>query len=897
MASQSQPIDSLPEFLQEQLADFLETYANSFEQGERIRCDDLVARYPELRPYVERMIVDVEALCTIKADALFPSLQDRDSASMQRGTRLGEFEIIEELGRGGMGVVYLAKQESLHRNVALKVLPLAAVLDPNQITRFHTEAQAAASLHHANIVPVYSVGCERGIHYYSMQYIDGHSLEGILQSMRSGRTFADSVNEKTSPPVTEQTYKASRSGGGDSTQVTMRSRNYIRTAVEKATQTARALHFAHVRGIVHRDIKPSNLLIDRQGNLWVTDFGLARIQDGLSVTTDGNIVGTARYMSPEQAQGKSHLVDHRTDIYSLGITLYEMLTLTYAFDGPDRWQLMAAIQNSTPRPPRSISPAIPVDLETIVLKSIAQAKEDRYDSAADMADDLHRFLNGQPIEARRPSMLDRAGKWAVRRKKIVAASLAAMTVVTTLAILASAIVIQQRDRAERFSKSAQLVVDRFGSQFADRLEGIPGTDALRLEMLSETANYYDQFIDYAQHDSSLRWDAALAHYRLGAIQERMGKVSLAVQAYQDAIQSFNSMIAAKKTTSGERILVAACLRDLASLQGRSGERLSAQANFQRALELLDVPEDHSKQDLKAIVEQAKIRSDASLFFARQGNLEQAHQLLDQSISELESSTVDSSEFVKQQLAICLNNKASLLVDVDLVQAQTLLEKANLLQLRLFAMSSAMLTAHTDLAVTQCNLASALARRGDDRNAEKYYQASIALLSKVAERFPSHVRVQVELAACHNNFAQFLAKTDQVERSEQHFVIAEEKLSRTLDEFTEYPNVIDFLCGVQHNQGLLFEQTHQPDKARDAYQRALQSTKGKTVSLPTQQIIKSVSVALERMEANSKAASDIGASPPASSPDNSSPTRPLPVKTQADSSGAQLVLGGDEEALP
>jgi hypothetical protein len=199
----------------------------------------------------------------------------------------------------------------------------------------------------------------------------------------------------------------------------------------------------------------------------------------------------------------------------------------------------------------------------------------------------------------------------------------------------------------------------------------------------------------------------------------------------------------------------------------------------------------------------------------------------------------------------------------------------------------------------------LANKGDQQGAESHFLASIERLTKAAKQFPSHVRVQVEFAACHNNFAQFLATVNQVERSEKHFALAEEKLARALDEFNEYPSVVEFLCGVQHNQGLLFEQSHQPEKARSAYHRALQSTKGKTVSMPTQQIIKSVSIALERMGANEKVDATLGSHPTSSSSDLPVPDNPsldgtqqgLPASSRpvADESG-QIIPAGNEEAL-
>ncbi len=303
-----------------------------------------------------------------------------------------------------MGIVYEAIQVSLNRRVALKVLPFASALDPHQLRRFQIEAQAAAQLHHTSIVPVFSVGCERGVHFYAMQYIEGRTLAALIQERRDA---ARAINSPLPPSA---------------------DRENIRSVARLGIQAAEALDHAHCQGIIHRDVKPANLLVDVRGNLWITDFGLARFVNEAGLTITGDLVGTLRYMSPEQALARRLVLDHRTDIYSLGATLYELLTLRPVVEGRDRQEVLRQIAQQEPSPPRRIDPTIPRDLETILLKALAREPEGRYATARDLADDLRRFLEHRPIAARRPSSAERAVKWALRHRTAVAAAIIVLAV-------------------------------------------------------------------------------------------------------------------------------------------------------------------------------------------------------------------------------------------------------------------------------------------------------------------------------------------------------------------------------------------------------------------------------------------------------------------------------------
>jgi serine/threonine protein kinase/Flp pilus assembly protein TadD len=410
-----------------ELDDLLEELGNRLQAGERLDLEEIVAEHPQHADDLRRYFPALNVLAGLK----------QTPEHLAALGELGDFHLLRELGRGGMGVVYEAEQLSLHRRVALKVLPFAATMDPRHLQRFHNEAQAAACLHHTNIVPVFSVGCERGVHFYAMQFIDGQPLSEVIRQMQQA--------EKKTPTAGDATV-AYQPSGVDAASTPLpaaavtpltdegrRSRDYYRKVAELGIQAAEALDHAHQLGIVHRDIKPANLMLDGMGRLWITDFGLAHMQHGeASLTLTGQALGTPRYMSPEQALAKRVPIDHRTDVYSLGVTLYELLTLRPAFGGEDRQELLRQIAFEEPTRPRRLDSAIPAELETIVLKAMEKRPQDRYATAQELADDLRLWLLDKPIRARRPTLVQRLRKWSRRHTAAVRAAGAVAVVVVAV---------------------------------------------------------------------------------------------------------------------------------------------------------------------------------------------------------------------------------------------------------------------------------------------------------------------------------------------------------------------------------------------------------------------------------------------------------------------------------
>jgi serine/threonine protein kinase len=487
---------------------------------------------------------------------------------------LGDFQILREIGRGGMGVVHEAIQLTLGRRVAIKVLPFAAGLDAKHLQRFKTESHAAAQLHHTNIVPVYAVGCERGLHYYAMQLIEGRSLEAVIRELRGpeGTPTALTLDGPTGTTLTGAPFAQTSAASNQR-------RENLRTAANLAAQVAEALDYAHEAGIIHRDIKPANLLLDEKGKIWVTDFGLAHVNGDASLTVTGDVVGTLRYMSPEQASGQQVVLDQRTDVYSLGATLYELLTLTPIFSGPDRGSLFQQILNQAPRAPRQINRSIPVDLETIVLKAVAKTPGERYTTAGEMAADLRRFLERKPILARRPSVFERTTKWLRRHPFFVAATVFFLLVGIAGLAATTALVAREQARTKEAYQSEQKRANEAEARFylarraADDLIQVaeeelahkPQLEGVRKQMLQAALSYYQALIEHRREDPGTQAELAITRDRIKqvvadlAVLQGMGQIYLLEKP---------AVLDELKTTAPQR-------QEIATLLGRQGERRHA----------------------------------------------------------------------------------------------------------------------------------------------------------------------------------------------------------------------------------------------------------------------------------------------------------------------------------
>jgi WD40 repeat protein len=456
-----------------------EEFAERHRRGERPALTEYTAKYPQHAEEIRDLFPALVMMEQFKpaTGATGDYAPAPETAPLER---LGDYRILREVGRGGMGVVYEAEQVSLGRHVALKVLPCQALSHPTFRERFQREARAAARLHHTNIVPVFGVGECDGVRYYAMQFIQGEGLDKVLGDLRQLRDrqgalpggvvptetlapasvvpglltgqFAQARAEEDSPaagpegspPSASVSAASARPGstfpGGRSDW------EYCRSVARIGLQVAEALAYAHKQGIVHRDIKPSNLLLDQQGTVWVTDFGLAKAEGTDDLTHTGDIVGTLHFMAPERFSGQTL---PQSDLYSLGLTLYELLTLRPAFEDTDRARLIERVLHEPPPAPRKLDRRIPRDLETIILKAMAKDPAERYSSAEALAADLRRFLADRPIQARRTPWHERMWRWC-RRNPVVAGLLGVVAAVLLLGTaISSYFALQATNRAEQ----------------------------------------------------------------------------------------------------------------------------------------------------------------------------------------------------------------------------------------------------------------------------------------------------------------------------------------------------------------------------------------------------------------------------------------------------------------
>ncbi|MFO0909525.1 MAG: protein kinase [Isosphaeraceae bacterium] len=607
------------------LAATLEEFLNLVKSGRKPSREEFLARHHDQADDLADCLEGLEFVLTAAAemrpesDGLSDANLTGDAIAFSGGpfapeTRLGDYRIIREVGRGGMGVVYEAEQLSLGRRVALKVLPFAASLDPRQRQRFQLEAQAAGHLHHPHIVPVFAVGRDHGVHYYAMQFIEGQTLATLVRDYRrlAERQEVDAHDDPDATPIPApaallhqrtpsgegSTLRSGSASEGVSTQgsnasTSVRNQWYFRAVARLGAQAASALEHAHALGVIHRDIKPGNLMVDGRGDLYVTDFGLARFLDDPGMTRTGDLLGTLAYMSPEQALGRRE-VDHRADLYSLGATLYEMLVLRPPFTGRDRGDLLRKISNDDPTRPRKLDPNVPIDLETIVLKAMEKEPSARYATAKDLAEELERFLDDKPIRARRPGVIEHCAKWSRRHRSVVVTALSVMMLAMTVG---SILVLHQKQQTERARQDLRAnflnmvkvadtaTMEAMGIASAGRAHVGPSGNSIPIHDIFQKAHdFYMMAAQQPQTDDEMRSLVAHANHRLGFTRMIM-QLPRGDETFALSVQQYEELMRTRPTEPTYALGLADTLDDWATLISISRGLDASEAVFQRACEL------------------------------------------------------------------------------------------------------------------------------------------------------------------------------------------------------------------------------------------------------------------------------------------------------------------------
>ncbi len=592
-----------------------------------IDLERLVAEYPDRAEEIRQLAAVVQFVqSNAQPDDPGSALEARVRAG-RRQTTLGDFRIEREIARGGMGVVYEAVQQSLNRRVALKVLLPGVTFCDDAIERFGREAKTAGGLSHRHIVPVYAVGEENGVPYYAMQYIEGRSLSEVIRERAERRQAPDA--------------------------------EYVRRVAKWGRQAADALDHAHRAGVVHRDIKPSNMLLGNDDNIWLTDFGLARQDTNATLTFSGDLLGTVRYMSPEQARG-GRAVDERTDVYSLGVSLYELVGLRPPFDGPERETVLKQLLLDEPSSLRQIATGIPRPLEIIIHKAMEKDPQRRYPSAAVFAEELQRFLDGRPLLTRPAGPFERFVR-LVRRHKFVFGALAALFLIVAgfgvwMSVLyaesdrlrqaaedgrsaarqAEGIAEQRRAEAEAAAELAQRQA-RKNARIQEFLESMLGSVDPRTAQGRD-----DTLLREILNGAALRVDSELAEEPdvQAAVREVIGNTYTGLARYDDAIPLLESVLAYRRQAlGGEHRDTLVTLVSLGDAYRHIGRLAEAEEACGQALEIM------KRSELRGDTDVAALLNNMAVMYAEQGEFDGAQRMLEQAIEALEFSVGAESPYV------------------------------------------------------------------------------------------------------------------------------------------------------------------------------------------------------------------------------------------------------------
>jgi serine/threonine protein kinase len=727
------------------------------------------------------------------------------------------YEILAEIGRGGMGVVYQARQLRPRRVVALKMIRAGACASAKELARFRAEAEAAARLQHPNIVPIYEVGELAAQPYFSMEYVAGGALDKHLAGQPQP----------------------------------------FRLAAQLVETLARAVHFAHQKGVVHRDLKPANILIQRneEGKMTdeknpadadfipdpssflfpkITDFGLAKRLEEVGQTESGDILGTPSYMAPEQASGHSREIGPLADVYSLGAILYEMLAGRPPFRGQSRLDTLEQVRTQEPVSPRHLQPKVPRDLETICMKALAKDPNRRYATAAALADDLHRFLDGRPIEARPVGRAEKLWRWC-RRNPALAGLWAATTAVLLTAILglAAGLIIVNREKDQtalalaaeaKRRQQARQALDMLSSEIIDswlfkQTELLPEHRAF----LEKALAYYEEFTADTGRDEQARAGVAAAHLRIGNIRRELGQTAGAETAYARSRDLYASLVADFSTEPKYRFSLARSQNNLGVLLADTGRRQEAEKAHRNALAIRLQLATDSPSESEYQKDLASSHLNLGVLLSNAGCLPEAEEAYRAARALQERLVADFPAVAayRRELANSDNNLGFLLASTGRPQqAERAYRDALALYQPLTAEFAQVAAYRKELATTQTNLGNLLADTGRAQEAKRAYRDALAIKQRLADDFPTVTAYRRSLATSHNNFGTFLEVTDRAEGAERAYREAAALQQRLVAESPAEPAYRLQLASSHNNLAALLARTGRPQEAEQSYRAAL-----------------------------------------------------------------------------
>ncbi len=645
---------------QDRLIQGIEEFYTLIDAGQSPDRQKLLEKYTDVAEELGECIENVDFIQNVAPQLASAAGIDSDGVDSveTRPLSLGDFRIIREIGRGGMGVVYEAEQLSVGRRVALKVLPFAAMLRSQQLERFRNEVRAAGSLTHPNIVAIYSVGSERGVHYYAMQLVEGHSLAEVIFQLQRDENVGASPSR---PDVPLDTDAETQPIAALSTARLTRPEQYWRTMARLGQQAAEALDHAHRCGVVHRDVKPANLLLGGDEHLWVADFGLARLGEDAGMTMSGDVIGTLRYMSPEQASG-SRSVDHRSDIYSLGATLYELLTLRAAHPADSRQQLLQEVIHGSPVPLRKLERRLPTEFETIVGKAMEKDPADRYATAGALADDLKALVEGRTITARPPTIMNHLQKWARQHLTAVAGALLALMLAAIGLTIATVFVTRNTKRAEdNLQLALSALEEMLMAQQRGELAGEPNTPTGK-ELLRRGIRFYEDLAARNDVDPN-SWPTyrLLTLKRPPFIEGNTASNEATERAHRDYIYQTEQLVAMRDGDPRYLARLVLANDQFAAYLAQCGNYSAAFDSFDRAerliQRLLSEHPDYSPNDLL----RGTNLYQRSAYLSIQGNLAEGERLATDALLYLNQAHASdpSNRFTVRTLAMCHYNLGNL----------------------------------------------------------------------------------------------------------------------------------------------------------------------------------------------------------------------------------------------